>query len=1134
MRFSLLGPLVVADGMGNRAVLAGPRLRVMLAALLLHANVQVPTGELAELVWDGTPPAGAVATLRSYAARLRRALGSDPARIVAQYPGYLIRVERQELDVLEFEALCADARAALRAGQWADTSAAAARALGLWRAAPLLDIPSEALRGEFAPRLERLRLQALEDGFDAGLRLGRYQELAQHLLDVTARYPLQERFHAQLMLALAAAGRRAQALDAYQRARRVLIDELGIEPGPELRAVHQRILAAGGQTAPPADATPAREAPGTADEDAATVRVLDRSPHTAGHAAVLLQPAREPAALARPRRPGRRRRLRERILTLGEAEPAASASTEEPATSAGAHAPRPRQLPAAPAHFTGHDAELEWLTGLPERGEPTEAGDTVVISAIDGMAGIGKTALAVHAARRLSERFPDGQLFIDLHGYTKGQQAREPGQALEAFLRALGVPAGQIPQEVEERAALYRQRLAGTRTLILLDNASDEAQLRPLLPGEPGCLVLVTSRRRLKGLDDARSLTLDLLPPHDAVALLRAVAGAERIAAGDPLAGEIAGLCGRLPLALRIGGALLRHRPAWSLEHLAGLLRDLQHRVRALSDGERDLAAVFDLSYAGLDEPHRLLFRRLGLVPGPDADAYAAAALLECDPNGATALLEDLVDHNLLIEHALGRYRLHDLLRAHARTLAETGPAGRSREALDRLLRYYARTAQRASIPIAHAPRPEPYGPAPPHAPALQDPEAARAWLRTEYPNLEAAFTHARTDTPALDEHITALAAGLAEILLSDGPWTRALEIHQAAAEVAGHRHQPAAHATALTDLGQVRHRTGDLAGAADALERALETCRETGNRLSEAHALTSLGQLRHQTGDLAGAADALERALETFRETGNRLSEAHALTSLGQVRHQTGDLAGAADALERALETSRETGNRLSEAWALAILGQVRHRTGDLAGAADALERALETCRETGSRDGEAWILTSLGEVRHRTGDLAGAADAVVRAIETFRDIGNRNGEAHALAIFGQVRHRTGDLAGAADALERALETCRETGNRNSEAWALNHYAATLAALGERSRALTRYQQALAMTRELNKPDDEAIALEGLGECHLATSQDELAAAHLEQALDIFQRLGMAPDAERVHNRLAGLAKAGNRHLAR
>jgi DNA-binding SARP family transcriptional activator/tetratricopeptide (TPR) repeat protein len=889
---------------------------------------------LVEALWGHWPPPSALVTVRNYVMRLRRTLGDAGAdRIRTHSPGYRMCVDARELDVSRFEALAESAKKAAASGSWQAAVSQAAQALALWRGEPLADVESEALALREVPRLRELRVQAAETRIEAELQLGGHGEVIAELCRLVATQPLREHLRALLMCALYRSGRQADALAAYQDARDILVNEVGAEPGPEMRELHQRILAAD----PTLDWQPPAQ-------DSATVTAPAELPGQAGDAV-------------------------------------------------------PRQLPAAVRHFTGRQDELQALTNMLDQ----DGTGTVVISAIDGMAGIGKTALAIQAAHRLSGQFPGGQLFIDLHGYTKGRPPREPGQALEAFLRALGVPGGQVPQEVEECAALYRQRLAGTRTLILLDNASDEAQVRPLLPGEPGCLVLVTSRRRLKGLDDARSLALDLLPPRNAVALLRAVAGAGRIAAGDPLLGEIAGLCGRLPLALRIGGALLRHRPAWSLGHLAGLLRD-QHRVRALSDGERDLAAVFDLSYAGLDEPRRLLFRRLGLVPGPDADAHAAAALLECDPDGATALLEDLVDHNLLTEHALGRYRLHDLLRAHARTLAEADPAERSREALDRLLRYYAHTAQRASIPIARAPRPEPDGPAPPHAPALQDPEAARAWLRTEYPNLEAAFTHARTGTPALDEHITALAAGLAEILLSDGPWTRALEIHQAAAEVAGHRRQPAAHATALTDLGRVRHLTGDLAGAADALVRALETC----------------------------------------REAGSRDGEAHALTSLGQVRHQTGDLAGAADALVRALEISRETGNRLSEAWVLAILGQVRHRTGD--------------------------------------------------------------------------------LAGAADALVRALETCRETGNRNSEAWALNHYAATLAALGERSRALALYQQALAMNRELTKPDDEAIALEGLGECHLATSEDELAAAHLKQALDIFQRLGMAPDAQRVRNRLADL----------
>lgn len=243
MRFSLLGPLVVADGGAGQAGVGGPRLRVLLAALLLHANVPVPADDLIEMVWDGSPPSGAVVTLRSYVRRLRGKVDAGAARITLTDPGYAIRVEQAELDVLEFEARCGDSRAALRAGDWADASSAAAGALGLWRATPLLDVPSEVLRAEFVPRLERLRLQVLEDRFDAGMRLGHHQELIPALVDATARYPLQERFHAQLMLALASTGRRAQALRAYQQARRVLVDELGVEPGTELRGIHRQILA---------------------------------------------------------------------------------------------------------------------------------------------------------------------------------------------------------------------------------------------------------------------------------------------------------------------------------------------------------------------------------------------------------------------------------------------------------------------------------------------------------------------------------------------------------------------------------------------------------------------------------------------------------------------------------------------------------------------------------------------------------------------------------------------------------------------------------------------------------------------------------------------------------------------------
>jgi DNA-binding SARP family transcriptional activator len=974
MRLMLLGPLQLVDDAGERITVTGPRQRILLAALAAHANQPVSLDAMAEAVWDGAPPSGSIATLRTHLARLRRCLGPRIARrIVTRAPGYAIELNDDELDLLAFEQHCRRAGAALRAADNAQASASGALALSLWRGEPLSDVPSQLLRDLFVPQFERQRVQAAEDWIEAEWRLGRHEPVLGQLWDLTARYPLRERFHAQLMLALAHSGRRAEALTAYQDARKTLVAELGVEPGRELRDLHERILA---------------------DDE-----VLPGTPRSGDQA-----PARPPA-------------------------------TEVP-----------RQLPAAAGHFTGRGAELTWLTDLaPCRDPQAAAGDTVVISAIDGMAGIGKTALAVHAAHRVSGRFPDGQLFVDLHGYTKGHPPREPGDALGMLLRALRVPAQRIPEDTQERAALYRQCLAGTRTLVLLDNAADEAQVRPLLPAAPGCLVLVTSRRRLKGLDDARSVPLDLLTPRDAVALLHAVAGPGRVPADDPLLDEIAHLCGRLPLALRIAGALLRHRPAWSPEHLAALLRDEHRRVSALSDGERDLATVFDLSYLGLSGRHRLLLRRLGLVPGPDADAYAAAALLDADPDTATGLLEDLADHNLLIAHAPGRYRLHDLIRAHARSLAATDPAPDRDAALDRLLRYYAHTAHGASIPITRRPRPAPGGPAPVHGPALPDPETARAWLRAERDNLEHAYTRAHVHN--LHEHTLALAAGLAEILYTDGPYTRALALHQAAADTAEHHGRPTAHANALTDLGIARRLTGDLAGAVDAFARALEIYRATGDRHGEADALTELGRARALTGDLAGADDALGPALEFYRATGHH--------------------------------------------------------------------------------HGGAYVLTNLGTVRRLTGDLTGADDALGQALEIYRTIGYGQGEAEALANLGIIRRLTGDPAGARDAQATALEIYRNIGSRHDEAWALNHYAATIAACGDLPRALALYRQALSMNRELNKPDGQALALEGIGECHLTAGGTKPGAARLRQALEIFQRLGMAPDAERVRTRLADLTTA-------
>jgi tetratricopeptide (TPR) repeat protein len=820
----------------------------------------------------------------------------------------------------------------------------------------------------------------------------------------------------------------------------------------------------------------------------------------------------------------------------------------------------PRQLPAAPRHFIGRQGELDQLATLAQ-GSDAPAG-TVVISAIDGMAGIGKTALATHAAHRLVEAHPDGQLFLDLHGHTQGHPPRTAGQALTWLLQALGVPARQIPADEEQAAALYRQHLAGTRTLILLDNAASEAQVRPLLPGTGTCLVLITSRRRLKGLDDAHTLPLDVLPEAEAIALLRAVAGPDRIPADDPLSGEIAGLCGYLPLALRIAAALLRHRSAWSLQHLAAQLRDQHHRISALSDGERELAGVFDLSYTHLDVQQRTLFRRLGLIPGPDADAYAAAALMEVGPASATGLLENLVDHNLLSEHAPGRFRLHDLMRIHARSLAGTDPAADREAALDRLLHFYAYPAQSVSLLIARHPRQPLDGAVPAHVPAMPDPEAARKWLRTERPNLEAAFTHARTR--GLDLRAIALAAGLAEIMQADGPWTHALEFHQAAAQAADRLGDLPAHATALNDSGHVLQSIGDLAGSTKAHTRAREISRALRDRLGEANAANQLGSVQYQLGDDHGAAVEHLRALEMYRALGNRLGEANALNHLGCVHESLGAYAEAVEAHTRALEIFRALGNRLGEANTVFDLARAREATGDYAGAADAHTRALETYRALGSRLGEANALACLGVVWCKTGDFGKAADAHTRALETFCALGNRLGEANtlnnialvwlktgdhqkaedalaqALEIFralgdrlseatvlsdlGRVWEATGDYARATEAHTRSLEIFRDLGNRSYEATVLNHYAAALAATGQRARALESYLEALAINRELNKPEHEAISLEGIAEHYIATGDIAEGTANLRHALEIYRRLGMNAETEHARSRLASL----------
>jgi tetratricopeptide (TPR) repeat protein/DNA-binding SARP family transcriptional activator len=1029
MRFEVLGPMRVVDGETALGV-AGSRQRTVLGTLLAYPNEPVPAERIARILWDGEPPADAAASVRSSVLKLRRDLGPGIApRIQMRGPGYLVEVDEHELDALSFEALYRDTGNAVRARSWADASANASRALDLWRGTPFADTRSQALRDLWLPRLDQRHLQITEWYVVAELCLGHHERLMPRLDDLVPERPLRKNVHAQLMNALARAGRRA------------------------------------------------------------------------GNAA----PRHIPPLHAPPRRTG----------------------------------PIPRQLPPAPSSFTGRLVELDTLLSLPGRAEDSVGvGGTVLITAADGMAGVGKTALAIHAAHRLAERYPDGQLFLDLHGHTQGHEPRSSAEVLDWFLRALGVPAQQVPAEAEQRAALYRERLADSHVLIVLDNAFDEAQVRPLIPGGVGCLVLVTSRRRLKGLEDARTLTLDVLPPADAVALLRAVAGTERISPDDPVAREIAELCGRLPLALRIAAALLRHRPSWTLEYPADRLRDGRQRITALSDSARDVQAAFDLSYQGLDTMHQRLFRSLGAVPGPDFDEYAAGALVDAAPSDVPRLLRDLAEHDLITEHSPGRYRLHDLIRAHAQAIADTDRAA----ALGRLLDYYQQSANRAEALVARYPKPKPVpvpavGPVPVHAPDLPDPASAWAWLRVERPNLLAALHQATALTQ--NDRITALTSGLATLLRIDGPWMLAIDLHSDAADAARRNGDRLSEARALTDLGDVRTVAGDHSGAEHALQRAINLYRDLGERHGQAIALTWLGNVRGLSGDYPGAAYELQAALELWRELGERHGQARAQSTLGNVRRMTGDLPEARRDLEEALRLCRDLGDRRGQATTLTWLAEVRKTTGDLPGARRDLEEALRLCRGLGDRRGQAGALNWLGKVRGLAGDFPGAERDLKEALRLCRDLGDQRGQAGALAELGLVRRMTGDLPEAARNLREALDLYRQVGARGNEAWALNRYAAVHAAAGRHATARDLYRDALRLARETQQPDDEAHALEGIGESHLHAEADEpgdsaeaddddaetdtdAGLRHLTQALAIFRRLAMTPDAERVQSRLS------------
>jgi tetratricopeptide (TPR) repeat protein len=777
-------------------------------------------------------------------------------------------------------------------------------------------------------------------------------------------------------------------------------------------------------------------------------------------------------------------------------------------------------LPRDIASFTGRELEIESiLAAVAGAG----AGGVVDICAINGMAGIGKTALAVHVAHRLAGGFPGGQVFLQLHGHTPGHQPVNPVDALASLLQASGIPAQGIPDGLESRALLWRDRAAGRRMLLVLDNAASSGQVAPLLPGEAECLVLVTSRRHLGDLPGAVTpVFLDVLTSAQAVQMFTRLAPR---AAGSPgEVAEVAQLAGFLPLAISLLARLFARHQSWALAELAA---ETRASLLTLAAEHESIAAAFEMSYRHLDTARQQMFCLLGQHPGATIEAYAAAALAGASLDEAAGLLDFLHGEGLLTEVGHRRYGMHDLLRRYARDHAAAAPADSSQRAVERLLDYYQHTAAAAEALLARQSRARPATTAPASAvPRLPDRDRALAWARAERGNLLACLDHATC--AGQHARVVALTATVATLLRQDGPWADAITRHDTAVRAARQLGDRQGEAGAHSDLGTVRRLTADCRGAAAEAEAALTIYRDLGDRQGEGNALRDLGGIRWRTGDYPGATQATEAALAIYRDLGDRQGEGNAFRQLGIVGQLTGDYRGAAEAAEEALAIYRDLGNRQGQADALGELGEVRRRIGDCSGAALALEAALGIHRDLNDRQGQSDVLSALVALWRMTGDYPGAAEAAEEALGIARDLGHRQGQAIALNNWACVRRETGDHPGAARALEESLAICRDIGDRGGEAEVLNETGTLHRVRGDLDQAEAYYWQALHLAREIGGAADEAYALAGLGRCALAAGYTASGQASLRHAQEIFRRSGIITEASSVATELSALTNTG------
>ena len=937
VRFEVLGPL--RSWRGDVAIDLGPvQQQVVLAVLLLQQNRAIARQQVINAVWGEGEPRSAGALLHRHISGLRHVLDlsryplgesaqlPESARLAWTNAGYVLTVPSGGLDLDIFDRQVDTARKARFAGDLASAAEILRSALGLWRG-PLCDGLSSPFLDAQRDRLEERRISIVEECVELDLAIGDRDDVISELRQLVTEHPFRERVHGLLMLALYRSGRRADALAAFQEARQLLREELGVEPAEALQRLHQQIL--------------------SADPDLGSKAYQHR-----------------PAGGSSPAR------NRQQV---------------------------PAQLPHSVAAFSGRQAEIDWLNGLlPDESDGT--GGTVVITALAGTAGVGKTALAVHWAHQIRDRFPDGQLYVNLRGFDPAGSAMEPADAIRAFLDALEVPLDRIPIDLDEQAALYRTMLSGRRILVVLDNARDAAQVRPLLPGTPTSFVLVTSRNKLLSLvvvDGAELLELDLLPTDQACSLLASRLGEKRVSAEPAAVDEIVGACAGLPLALSIVSAHAAVNPRLPLAELAAELRETRGGLDGLNVGDKqtDLRDVFSWSYRALSAPAGRLFRLLGLHPGPDIGVWAAASLAGIPVAQARPLLAELTSAHLLADRSRGRFTFHDLLRAYARELAGAHDSAEDgRAAIHRVLDHYLWTAYRAQELVGPS-RVDAFTVA--QALPLVTPEElvdhreALAWFTTEYQVLLAALRQAASQ--GFDVHAWQLTWAMASFFERRDHWHDAAAAYRIALESANRLND--SYAQAISHRGLAAYACLPLrryAEAEDHLRQALALYKGLGDDTGQAQAHMSLASVFDRQGRYAEALGHAQQAFELFQTTGRPTGQALAMNGLGWFHIQLGRPQEGLSYCQQAVDLQREIGDQDGEADTLHSIATAYAALGNDEEAIVHYELAVLLYREFGYRHTEADTLACIGDMHFACGSPTEAGEAWQAALAIFDELGH------------------------------------------------------------------------------------------------------------------------------------------------